>query len=598
MADNETESRDLQLKISRLNSLQSETNYITVQKMLRENREKISEYEEYFHKMGIDKITLSKDEYVIGLNILKDIKDTVDIFKDRIDYSIMQISLSEYIPTGAYPDKDTLVDEIQQLTLYLNECKQKLVYYNGILDVAGKLDMRPSQCSIDTCNFIKDAVEAMKQDPVGNIKELQAEIFATEQILTSKEKDLEVIESIIECINYFKVLFRNIDGYSSILKRLPNGDIFSDKDKFVQKLLSGSTFEEINDIYPYITKASMIEDYNNIVRSIEKLEADVKIYESKNHIILEIQDSINTLTDKVNALQRDILNNRELCERKKIELAKYTSTEISLKSLSEHLSSLQAIETDILEKTKNLESMENSIATIQNAKLQIDTISRQLAQINQELNGLENDRNNIEHSLRLIEEYKSEMAEYGAKYEKIEAIKYYASYNTGIQTIYMSLYMNKVNQIANQLMQYTLGGRFQLQRWIIDENQFKIPCLGSGGYLNDDISSLSGGEAAIVSSIISLSLLYQASTKFNIPKFDEVDATLDSTNRLQFIMTIDHLLDILKSKQSILISHNNELNLANADIIMMRIDDQVQYNDIRNSGNVIFDVREYASITL
>lgn len=598
LADNETESRDLQLKISRLNALQSETNYITVQKMLRENKEKISEYEEYFHKMGIDKITLSKDEYVIGLNILKDIKDTVDIFKDRIDYSIMQISLSEYIPIGSYPDKDTLVDEIQQLTLYLNECKQKLVYYNGILDVAGKLDMRPSQCSIDTCNFIKDAVEAMKQDPVGNIKELQAEIFATEQILTSKEKDLEVVESIIECINYFKVLFRNIDGYSSILKRLPNGDIFSDKDKFVQKLLSGSTFEEINDIYPYITKASMIEDYNNIVRSIEKLEADVKIYESKNHIILEIQDSINTLTDKVNALQRDILNNRELCERKKIELAKYTSTEISLKSLSEHLSSLQAIETDILEKTKNLESMENSIATIQNAKLQIDTISRQLAQINQELNGLENDRNNIEHSLRLIEEYKSEMAEYGAKYEKIEAIKYYASYNTGIQTIYMSLYMNKVNQIANQLMQYTLGGRFQLQRWIIDENQFKIPCLGSGGYLNDDISSLSGGEAAIVSSIISLSLLYQASTKFNIPKFDEVDATLDSTNRLQFIMTIDHLLDILKSKQSILISHNNELNLANADIIMMRIDDQVQYNDIRNSGNVIFDVREYASTTL
>lgn len=598
LAENETESRDLQLKISKLNSLQSEANYITVQKMLREYKEKIEEYEEYFHKMGIDKLSLSKDEYIIGLNILKDIKDTVDIFKDRIDYATMQITLSEYIPFNAYPDKDTLVDEIEQFKLLLEEYKQKLVYYNTLLTVSSKLTMRPKKCTIDTCEFIKDAVEAMTLDPSGNIESLQSDIFSTEQLITTKERELETVEAIIECINYFKVLFRNIEGYSSILKRLPNGDIFSDKDKFVQKLLSGSTFDEINDIYPYITKASMVEDYNNTVRAIEKLEADIKIYESKNHIILEIQDSINTLTEKVNSLQNSILTNRQLCEKKKLELYQYTNTEESLKTLSRILDSLQNVDSGILEKTKSIENMENAIATIQNTTLQIDTISRQLAQVNQELNLLEKDRNEIEHALRLIEEYKSEMAEYGAKYEKIETVKYYASYNTGIQTVYMALYMNKVNQIANQLMQYVLGGRFQLQKWIIDENQFRIPCLGSGGYLNDDISSLSGGEAAMVSSIISLSLLYQASTKFNVPKFDEIDATLDSTNRLQFIMVIDHLLDILKSKQAILISHNNELNLGNADIIVMRMDDPVQYNDIVNSGNVIFDARQYASTTM
>lgn len=592
ISERETESSQLELKIARLNALQSETNYLTMKKLLVEYEEKVETYESFFREMGLRDFCLTKDEYTIGLNTLKDIKDTVDVFKDSVDYSIMQIALSEYIPTASYPDKATLEDEINGLEEYISECKEKIMYYNGQLQVSKKLSMRPTECDIDHCEFIKDAVLAIAENPQDNIEFLEAELSGTEVILTAKQSELERVKNIIVCINYFKVLFRNIEAYSSILKKLPNGDIFSDKDVFVTKLLAGSTFEEINDIYPYITQASIVEDYNHISKAISSLRTDVKIYESKNELITEIQSDISSLNKKVDLLSNKILGSNDILYKLRQTLDQYSHKEISMKTLLDLYVMRDKLNLDITENQKNLKMIESSINSIQLSLAQIEVINDRIQSMNIELSNLERDRSELEHSLRLLSEYREELEMYRASYEKIETIKFFSSYNTGIQTVYMELYMHKVNEIANKLMSCVLGGRFHLKRWIINEDEFKIPCLGDGGYLNDDISSLSGGELAIVSMIISFSLLYQASQKFNILKLDEVDGTLDSGNRRQFIIVLEQLMDILHASQTIMISHNDELSLDNADIILLRENDANKYNEVVSVGNIIFNHRE------
>ena len=593
ISEREVEAGQLQSKIARLNSLKNETNHITMKNMISEYESKISEYEEFFKTIGLNDYSLTKDEYIIGLNTLKDMKDIVNVFRDNFDYDVMQVALSEFIPKSIYPDKDTIEDSINGLKEYVNQCKEKLMYYNGQLQISSKLSMKPDDCKILSCNFIKDAVEASSEEPEKNIDFLENEICKTENIITDKSKELEYAITIINCINYFKTLFRNIESYSSILKKLPNGDIFSDKDKFVSKLLLGSTFEEINDIYPYITKASLVEDYNNITKALVPLKNELSIYESKNDLIDEIQSDINNLNNRVNSISDSIMNSNNTLFRLKTELDQCTSKEFAMKTLLELYDNRDNLNSDISTAHMNLKSIENSIASIQNAITQIELINDRIKRADVEINTLEKDRSTIEHSIRLLKEYNEELALYKAKYEKIETIKFYSSYNTGIQTVFMELYMYKVNKIANQLMSYVLDGRFHLKDWVIGENEFRIPCLGDGGYLNDDISSLSGGELAIVSMIISFSLLYQASSKYNILKLDEVDGTLDTNNRRQFILVLEQLMDILHSAQTIIISHNGELNLDSADIILLRVDPN-KYNEIKSVGNVIFDYKEAA----
>ena len=100
---------------------------------------------------------------------------------------------------------------------------------------------------------------------------------------------------------------------------------------------------------------------------------------------------------------------------------------------------------------------------------------------------------------------------------------------------------DKILSLSNELLANLFGGTFIIQPFVITDSEFRIPVLGQG-LMNDDITSMSGGEKAMISMIISLALLKQSSTKYNIVKLDEIDAPLDTTNRTQFILVLDMLM--------------------------------------------------------
>ena len=56
------------------------------------------------------------------------------------------------------------------------------------------------------------------------------------------------------------------------------------------------------------------------------------------------------------------------------------------------------------------------------------------------------------HSLIQLAEYKEDLECYNQAYSKINKIKYYSSPSTGIQTLFMQLYMNKIISTANNLL--------------------------------------------------------------------------------------------------------------------------------------------------
>ena len=85
--------------------------------------------------------------------------------------------------------------------------------------------------------------------------------------------------------------------------------------------------------------------------------------------------------------------------------------------------------------------------------------------------------------------------------------------------------------------------------------------------------------------ILSFALLHHSSTKYNIIKLDEIDGPLDYNNRVYFTDVLNNIMDIMKTEQCIMISHNSELQVDNADVILLKHDEN---NMDYNRGNIIW----------
>ena len=202
---------------------------------------------------------------------------------------------------------------------------------------------------------------------------------------------------------------------------------------------------------------------------------------------------------------------------------------------------------------------------------------------------LQNEIEKANYQMVLYNQYKEDYTQYEQLTDKINMFKKYSGIN-GIQTVYMEVFMNSILQDANQLLSLLFRGRFKLQPFVINENEFVIPCIDDNGNIRPDISLMSDSQLSEISMIISFVLLHKASDKYNIIRLDEVDDNLDNRNRLQFVILINRIMDILNFEQCIMISHNNELDLSNSDVIITKIEDSEHRRSILNSGaNIIAD---------
>lgn len=192
----------------------------------------------------------------------------------------------------------------------------------------------------------------------------------------------------------------------------------------------------------------------------------------------------------------------------------------------------------------------------------------------------------------MFDQYKKDYTEYEKMYTTLQSLRHYTSIN-GIQTVYMTMFMNSILQSTNNLLQLLFSGRFVLQPFIINENEFRIPCIDIEGNLRPDISMMSDSQLSMISMLISFTLLHKASETYNIIKLDEVDNNLDNENRLQFSLLINSVMDILNFHQCIIISHNNEIDLSSADMILLKIENQETLAYLNTSGaNIIYSYNE------
>ena len=583
LSQREIEFNNLKNKQIRLNSLQSDYNYSDIKNAMNQSQKIVNDYEKIFNKMGLKNISLiTKTEYDSAMESLKYLKDLSSNLLSLYNISDLEYVINniEYISSEL-----TKTDKIKNEIDYLKSEKERLFssisIYISKQDIIDELNNRPNECKIDTCPYIKSALEASIQYPRKELEKLQKEYDNIENEINKKSNYLNKLNIFREILISVLSIKRELDSKINFILKLPVKRDF--KETFFDRILSYDPFDDITKLYEYIDCGNMIEEYKLAKSQLDKYQSEYKLYEAKNSIIESILIDIESLTKKVDKMALDIETINNSTSDLEIKLREYEDVKIKISNLlskiNDDLKPSEEREKELLKIKDSLDVNSNEIEILHD---NLNTLNNNLASVNSDIKGLSSEKEKINHSIILLEQYRMELQDYSNKYSKIEKIKYYSSPSTGIQTLFMQLYMNKIISTANNLLSLLFDGEFILQPFIINENEFRIPCIGSG-LLHDDISSMSTAQKCMISMILSFSILNQSSTRYNIIMLDEIDGGLDTVNRGLFIELLDNLMNMLHCEQCFMISHNNELNTSVCDLIILKNSS----NDIYN-GNIIW----------
>ena len=583
LAQRESECKELEEKNSKLNALQSDYNYLDIKRAKQEAENIVNDYDKVFNEMGLRNIDLiTKSEFDSAIEALEYLQSIGNALIANYDIDLVKLCVNNRNRINEdiaklKSEKDALSNAKQELS----DLEKKAYEFDSMRNIANALINRPNECKIDNCYFIKEALEANNKYPESEYNKLQMDIGGIKEYISDTTDHIEFAEECSEIVKQIDIINRELQSKMRFISKLPVRQDFAET--FPIRLVNNDPFNDIARLYKYIDCGNMIEEYKVAKQNLHNFEVEYKIYESKNEMIESILSSIELLNTKTDSLARDIESMNNKIKNNEAKLSNTKSVKEKIESLSHKINDEYLPSVNRQEELINIKnSLENNNIEINKLQAQLNNLNNTIGSINSDIKRETEERDQLKHASQLLVEYKHEYDVYMKKYTKIEKIKYYASPNTGIQTVFMELYMNKIIAIANDLLSLLFEGEFTLQPFIINENEFRIPCIGSG-LMHDDISSMSTAQRCMISMILSFSLLYQSSTKYNVIKLDELDGFLDTNNRGYFLTLLDKLMDLLRCEQCFIISHNNELATYNCDIILLKSNDV-----IIDGGNIIW----------
>lgn len=583
MKDRESVSSSIQDKQIQLSALQNDSNFKDIVDILTSARAKAAQYEEVFNRMGLSNVVLiTKDEFNAAMASLAHLKSMAEALLHNHLIDDLKICIKDPgMVTSLVNSYEQMKDDLEKLKQEEAELIKQSILYAAKREIAQELHNRPKECKINSCIYIAEALKADQEYPEGIFKQIQNRLIQTQEYVKKDSARLEMVRALSEAQADINLIEHELSANIQFILKLPVRKDF--RETFLERVLALDHFKDIDDLYPYIDCGNMLEEYKILLETIKTYEAEEKMYNSKiiliesiNTDITSLQTRLTQITTQIAELQRRLQNDRETLKTQNIikdqfsDILKRYADEYTINV--NRRNELNEIKSKFDSSTQQIEFLESNL----------NQLNSNNAAVGAEIKALSDQREALNHSIMMLTEYKTELAEYQKQSVIIEKVRYYSSPSSGIQTVYIGIFMNRILATANQLLSLLFGGEFMLQPFVVNDNEFRIPILGDG-LLHDDISSMSSAQKALISMIISFSLLQQSSTKYNVLVLDEYDGCMDQTNRFAFVQLLDNLMGMLQCEQCFIVSHNSELDTTNCDIIVLKNTS----NELVN-GNVIW----------
>ena len=525
--------------------------------LYKDTKAKIADLENDINGLNSSIKNLSEAEALVNamemiVPVLDSLYNGLDATTKKEKYDFVKTTLDN---DGKYVDQTIeLTRTYNEVSRTVTELESEVLAYEILFDKAKSLALRPKDCKIDDCSFVKEAIEASSKHPEKRINDITKEIDESNKLLKSLEKDIESYRELYDFNKRFTNLHGMVLSFRKLLEKSPVDYIIDPYQLLasldhMEKLMID--FNQIRGIFNIITTKS---NYEEIIESLKEPAAK---YEANKALIDELDSDIASLKDKLSTIDAQLTAEQDGISETTTDIALTefkTEVYTKCKSLVDECIGLE-------ERNNELQGQINSLSDIafkvKDLEARMDEAKSRADRLNNDLNAILSERDKIASSKTLLEDYIRDLELYNKNFSILETIRYYLSPTTGIQTVFMRTYMGNIILKANELLSLIFNGQFIIQPFVINEAEFRIPCLGNG-LVNDDISSMSTSQICMISMILSFAILSNSSTDYNILKLDEIDGGLDTENRIQFIGLLKQLITMVGCEQCFLISHNME----------------------------------------
>lgn len=577
----------------KLDSLYNKEYMDDLNSKIESTKKELESYKPYFHLFKTYK-DISEQDYETVKLVIEKFNSTVENIFQTYSETVRKESMNS-LRTGK---KEVILDHTEILSGLekqledLRTEKRDVEFLNNRSKDYNKI---PDDCNHKSdCPFIKDVVEAKNAlRSRQSLYSLSTKINSTLDAIESAKNLAEDNMIKTQCLYEMKSILEYIQSMSKIIRKFPGTESLDSINTLYHNIEHGIrlNFESV-DKY---------QEFKNISTIVSALEEDLHSYESAKEKLISANAEIRILQEKIDTDLKNLSTIRDSKLSIFAEIEKIRSSKMEIEMVLDSIryakinkEKFEKVSVELNEITNKIESMEKNTVLIKDLT---DKLNRRVSELsalqNTDLPAISKAIEENKYRMVLFEQYTRDSQEYAAKYNEVQMIKKYTSIH-GIQTVYMSVFMNSILNTTNTLLRLLFGGRFALQPFIINENEFNIPCADSEGRVREDISLMSDSQLSMISMLISFVLLRNSSNRYNIIKLDEVDDNLDSMNRIQFSILIEQIMNDLGFDQCLIISHNNELDLSNTDIVILKMESQEMIDSLYNSGgNIVFSYNEY-----
>ena len=524
------------------------------------------------HKQDISKLNIDLKNRVkynkTELLILKEhCMKTLDYMKDLNIYTDHDIKrIMEMIV-----DNETMSKYLEVLTNHKTEYERINAEIISIdkLDINNDLDLDPNLCSKD-CPF-----KAFYMETIGKRKELPKLIETKNEL----SKEITKVEELFNLYNSLIFIKNHIDSFKSE-SLLP---IEYDYSLCFTNFILGKPIVNINKLNMSIDDSEQFEFLNKYENDLKIFETEYELIKSSGLNIIDIENKIlevNEIIDKKDKIISDSMILRERYENELEDLCRKSNEIISALTVKNEIKEMEERFKDLEQRKKEIEEIK-----IQRIKYgeELVKLRENFKTVSNYLEGLVTKKNQISFN---IETYNNLIEEYNVMklvFEDADEIKEALSSSKGIPLIFLQIFLKNCPIMMNSLLDTIYDGELQIDSFMINENEFRIPFIKSGTKI-PDIVMASQGESSFISIVLSLSLIIQSMTKYDIVCLDELDGPLDSKNREEFIKVLYTFIEQVNCDQIFLISHNNVFENENVDLILTSNVDTSGFK----LGNVIF----------
>lgn len=581
---------ELQIK---LDSLYDKDHMDDLNSKIESTKKELESYKPFFSLFETYK-NISEQDYETVKLVIEKFNSTVETIFQTYSETVRKESMNS-LRTGKNEvilDHAEILSGLEKQLEDLRTEKRDVEFLNNRSKDYNKI---PDDCNHKSdCPFIKDIVEAKNLlKSRQSLYSLSTKINSTLDAIESAKNLAEENMMKTQCLYEMKSILEYIQSMSKIIRKFPGTEFLDSINTLYHNIEYGIrlNFESV-DKY---------QEFKNISTIVSALEDDLHSYESAKEKLISANAEIRILQEKIDTDLKNLSTIRDSKVSVLAEIEKIRSSKLEIKSVLDSIRYAKINKEKFEEVSEELQSITSKIDSMEKDTVAIKELTDRLNRRGAELSALQNTDlpaltkaiEENKYRIVLFEQYTRDSQEYGAKYNEIQMIKKYTSIH-GIQTVYMSVFMNSILNMTNALLTLLFRGRFTLQPFIINENEFNIPCADSEGRVREDISLMSDSQLSMISMLISFVLLRNSSNKYNIIKLDEVDDNLDNMNRIQFSILIEQIMIDLGFDQCLIISHNNELDLSNTDIVILKMESQEMIDSLYNSGgNIVFSYNEY-----